>query len=590
MSDNPLVLYDGNCGFCRIWIQYWNQLTGNQLVYATSQDAGERFPQIPRENFGQSVQLVMPEGGVISGARAVFTTLTFAPGMAWLLWLYDHFPGFAPVSEAVYRMIARHRTLFYHLTRFTFGRRISPLRHAGVEWIFLRILAAIYFVAFASFGTQVTGLVGERGITPLGRYLAAVSQNFGLEGYRMMPTIFWFAHGDRVLQAACAAGAAISLVLLLGYFERVSLVCLYVLYLSLCTAGQEFMSFQWDFLLLETGFLAIFLGNSKLVVFLFRWLLFRLTFLSGAVKLMSHDPAWRNLTALSYHYWTQPLPTPVAWYWNQLPVRFHRFSTAMVFVIELGVPFLFLAPRLWRYFGGFCLLFLQSLIFLTGNYTFFNLLTMALCLFLFDDAALSKLRLRTNRLRVKPAFAVALAVIIGALSISELWGMFAGSTSDEANDLVRLAAPFGIVNTYGLFAVMTTTRPEIIVQGSNDRDTWLDYEFKYKPGDLRRPPRWVAPHQPRLDWQMWFAALSGPRGAPWFDNFMVRLLQGSPEVRGLLAKDPFPASPPKYVRALLFNYSFTDFSARRATGDWWKRSPRGMYFPEISLQDVRLKE
>lgn len=590
MPDNPLVLYDGNCGFCRIWIQYWNQLTGNRLDYAASQEAGQRFPEVPRESFGQSVQLVLPGGPVVSGARAVFTTLTFAPGMAWLLWLYYHFPGVAPLSEAAYRLIAAHRTFFYHLTRFTFGRRILLLRYAGVEWVFLRILAAIYFIAFASVGTQVTGLIGERGITPLGRYLAAVSQNFGAQGYRLMPTVFWFAHGDKVLQAACAAGAAVSLVLLLGYFERASLVCLYVLYLSLCTAGQEFLSFQWDFLLLETGFLAIFLGNSKLVVFLFRWLLFRLTFLSGAVKLMSHDPAWRNLTAMSYHYWTQPLPTPLAWYANQLPFWFHRFSTAMVFVVELAVPFLFFAPRPWRFFAGFSLLFLQSLILLTGNYTFFNLLTMALCLFLFDDAALAKLRLRNRRVRNNPAVAGTVAVIVVVLSVSELCGMFFGSTSGEGNDLARLAAPFGIVNTYGLFAVMTTTRPEIIVQGSNDRRTWLDYEFKYKPGDLRRAPRWVAPYQPRLDWQMWFAALSGPQGAPWFDNFMVRLLQGSSEVRALLAKDPFPGPAPKYVRALLFNYGFTDFSTRRETGDWWTRRARGLYFPEISLDDVRLKE
>jgi predicted DCC family thiol-disulfide oxidoreductase YuxK len=589
MSDNPLVLYDGNCSFCRIWIQYWNQLTGDRLEYATSQEAAERVPQIPGENFGQSVQLVMPEGEVISGARAVFTTLTFAPGMAWLLWLYEHVPGFAAVSEAAYRMIAGHRTFFYYLTRVTFGRRILSLRYAGVEWIFLRILAFIYFIAFASLGVQVTGLIGERGIMPVGRYLAAISQNFGPRGYRMMPSIFWFAHGDRMLETVCVAGAAISIVLALGYFERVSLACLYVLYLSLCTAGQEFMSFQWDFLLLETGFLAIFLGNSKLVVLLFRWLLFRLTFLSGAVKLMSHDSTWRNLTALSYHYWTQPLPTPVAWYVNQLPLWVHRFSTAMVFVIELTVPFLFLGPRLWRFFGGLCLLFLQTLILVTGNYTFFNLLTMALCLFLFDDAALAKLRLRNRRVQIKPGLAIAVSGIILVLSASELGGMFFGS-SEEANDLVRWAAPFGIVNTYGLFAVMTTTRPEIIVQGSNDRATWLDYEFKYKPGDLQKPPRWVAPHQPRLDWQMWFAALSGARGAPWFDNFMVRLLQGSQEAHALLAKDPFQGAPPKYVRALLFNYSFTDFSSRRATGNWWKRTPRGMYFPEISLADVRIKE
>lgn len=292
---------------------------------------------------------------------------------------------------------------------------------------------------------------------------------------------------------------------------------------------------------------------------------------------------------MSFHYWTQPLPTPLAWYANQLPFWFLRFSTAMVFVIELAVPFLFFAPRPWRFLGAFSLLFLQALIFLSGNYTFFNLLTMALCLFLFDDAALATFRLKIRRVRITPAVARTVAVIVLILSLSELWSMFLGSTSEEGNELVRLAAPFGLVNTYGLFAVMTTTRPEIIVQGSNDGRTWLDYEFKYKPGDLRQAPRWVAPYQPRLDWQMWFAALSGPQGAPWFDNFMVRLLQGSPEVRGLLAKDPFPVMPPKYVRALLFNYGFTDFATRRKTGDWWTRRARGLYFPEISLEDVRLK-
>ena len=321
------------------------------------------------------------------------------------------------------------------------------------------------------------------------------------------------------------------------------------------------------------------------MVFLFRWLLFRLTFLSGAVKLLSHDRTWSGLTAMTFHYWTQPLPTRIAWYMNQLPSSFQRFSTGMVLGIELAVPFLIFTPRLWRFFGAAAMLFLQSLIFLTGNYTFFNLLTMALCLFLFDDAALSKLRLRLRSVHCRPVFTRGVAALILFLSAIELWGVFSDSTA--MNSILRLTSPFGIVNTYGLFAVMTTSRPEIIVQGSNDGVTWVDYEFKYKPGDPRKPPRWVAPHQPRLDWQMWFAALSSFRNAPWFANFMVRLLQGSPEVLGLLEKDPFGGAPPKYVRALLFNYGFTDFATRRATGAWWTRTPRGFYFPQISMDDVR---
>ena len=582
MCNRPVVIFDGNCGFCRIWIRHWEQLTGQAIEYVASQEAEVRFPQIAREHFSASVQLAMPDGEVLRGARAVFTTLTFAPDMAWLLWMYDHVPGFAPVTESAYRLIASHRNFFYQLTRFTFGRNVAPLRYARVEWIFLRLLAAIYFIAFASFGLQITGLIGARGILPLGRYLAAVQDTLGIDGYRMMPTIFWIAHGGGFLKAVCVAGAAIALVLMAGFLERTSLIALYLLYLSLCTAGQDFMSFQWDMLLLEAGFLAVFLGSSKVVILLFRWLLFRLIFLSGAVKLMSHDRAWRNLEALSYHYWTQPLPTPLAWYMHQLPLWFHRLSTAGVFFVELFVPILIFGPRRWRFFAAFSILSFQLLILLTGNYTFFNFLTLALCLFLFDDAALGGFHLRDRAVRIKPAVATALAFVIVTLSGVELWDMFAGTDSS----LVRAVAPFGIVNTYGLFAVMTTSRPEIIVQGSNDAATWLDYEFKFKPGDLRKPPRWVAPFQPRLDWQMWFAALSDFRSNAWFGNFMVRLLQGSPDVLGLLGKNPFPNAPPKYIRAMLYDYSFTDFATRRATGDWWQRTPRGRYFPEISLEMV----
>jgi lipase maturation factor 1 len=591
MPDHPLVIFDGRCGFCRIWIEYWRIITRDRVTYATSQEVGGLYPQIRPEDFGQSVQLVLPDGAVMRGARAVFVTLTYARGMAWLLWAYEHVPGFAPATEAAYRLIAAHRTFFYHLTRVTFGQRVRPLETAEVEWLFLRALAAVYSVAFASLALQITGLIGDRGILPAARYLAAVSKILGVRAYSAAPTIFWLTHGDRFLQITCWAGAAISVLLLSGllasYLERVALVSLYVLYLSLCTAGQDFLSFQWDSLLLETGFLAIFLGNSKTVVLLFRWLLFRLMFLSGVVKLTSHDPVWSDRSAIAFHYLTQPLPTPLAWYMYQLPLWFQRFSTSTVLFIELVVPFLFFAPRRWRFVGAALASFLQILIFLTGNYTFFNLLTLALCLFLFDDQALERFRLRARRARTNLIAVWAVAAIVLVLSVSELHEMFFESSPEPENAVVRAAAPFQIANTYGLFASMTTSRPEIIVQGSNDGVTWVDYAFPYKPGDLRQAPRWVAPYQPRLDWQMWFAALSDYRSSPWFTNFMVRLLQGSPAVAGLLAANPFPQAPPKYVRALLFDYRFTDFASRRATGNWWTREPRGLFFPAISLNDVK---
>jgi lipase maturation factor 1 len=594
MPDEPLLIFDGRCGFCRIWIECWKSITRGRVAYAASQEVGGQYPQIPLEEFGQSVQLVLPGGQVMRGAQAVFATLTYTSGMAWLLGAYRRVPGFATLSEAAYRGIAAHRTVFYHLTRLTFGKNIRPLKTAKVEWLFLRLLAAIYFAAFASLALQITGLMGSRGILPVSGYLGAVSRFLGARAYWQAPTILWLAHGDRFLQVLCWAGAVISVLLfsalLAGYLERFSLIVLYVLYLSLCTAGQDFLSFQWDSLLLETGFLAIFLGNSKIVVLLFRWLLFRLMFLSGAVKLTSHDPVWRDWTALAFHYMTQPLPTPLAWYMYQLPLGLQRFSTAFTLFIELLVPFLFFAPRLWRFAGAALAILLQVLIFLTGNYTFFNLLTMSLCLFLLDDYALQKLRLRARIVRTSRLVAIAAAAVILGLSVSGLWQMFFPSSLEPESAVERFAAPYQIANTYGLFASMTTTRPEIVIQGSKDGETWLDYEFPFKPGDLRRAPRWAAPYQPRLDWQMWFAALSDYRSSPWFTNFMVRLLQGSPAVVGLLARNPFPNGPPKYVRAELFDYSFTDFATRRSTGQWWARQPRGLYFPRISLEDVKLRE
>ena len=586
MAEKPLLIFDGKCGFCRIWIEYWKQLTGDRIEYGPSQELADQFPRIPRQSFSESVQLVMPDGEAISGARAVFTALSYARGEAWLLWLYDHAPGFAPATEFAYCFIARHRDFGYHATRLLFGRGVSPATSRKAEWVFPRALGLVYLVAFASLGMQVAGLIGSHGILPIDSYLNAISATFGARGYQLVPTVFWLNHSDMFLKAGCWIGAAVSLVLIAGFFERTALAILYALYLSYSAVGRDFLSYQWDALLLEAGFLAIFLGSSRTVVWLFRWLLFRLMFLSGAVKLLSHDETWRNLTALKFHYETQPLPTPLAWYMYQLPMSFQRVSTCMVFVFELGFPFLIFAPRRLRMFGAAGLIFLQVLIFLTGNYTFFNVLAVALCVFLFDDAALAKLRFSRRRgtNRIVAGVVAALVLLLSGL---EMANTFFDYSADTGNALLHLAGPFNIVNSYGLFAVMTTTRPEIIVQGSNDGEAWLDYEFPYKAGDLKQRPKWVAPFQPRLDWQMWFAALENYQSARWFVNFMVQLLQGSPDVTGLLAKNPFAAGAPKYVRAELFLYSFTNWEERRATGQWWKREPRGLYLPAISLADVR---
>jgi hypothetical protein len=273
---------------------------------------------------------------------------------------------------------------------------------------------------------------------------------------------------------------------------------------------------------------------------------------------------------------------------QQLPFWFQKYSTGGVFFIELVTPFFIFLPRRLRFLAGLCLIFLQVLILTTGNYAFFNWLSIALCLFLFDDNAMPAWCPQRATGHVTPRkVAISVAVLVIGLGTLELLATFGARLPGPASGVVGLTAPFGIVNSYGLFAVMTTTRPEITVQGSNDGINWSDYEFKYKPGPLNRRPQWVAPHQPRLDWQMWFAALSTYRSNPWFMNFMVRLLQGSPDVLRLMKTNPFPKTPPRYVRALLSSYRFTDGEDRRKTGNWWKQEPSGLYFPAISLRSAQ---
>jgi type IV secretory pathway VirB3-like protein len=438
---------------------------------------------------------------------------------------------------------------------------------------FLRVLGCTYGIAFVSFGVQAMGLIGSRGILPAGEYLRAVREAAGAAAYWDVPSLLWLNSSDTALHAAWILGALCGVAAVAGLWQRAALAACLALWLSICAVGQDFLSFQWDVLLLEAGFLAVFADHSPIRVWLFRWLLFRLLFFSGAVKLLSGDAAWRNLTALRYHYETQPLPTPLAWYMHQLPMGFQKASTVVVFFAELVVPFLIFAPGRWRRAGAWIAIGLQMIILLTGNYTFFNILTIALAMFLFiepDDVPESNLH---------KGVSISLAGFVGVVSGLLFLELFSVSLPG-GNEVLHLVAPLRIVNSYGLFAVMTTTRPEIIVEGSNDGVTWAAYEFRYKAGNVMRAPPVVAPHQPRLDWQMWFAALGNYRQNRWFVNFMLRLLQGERSVTGLLQYNPFPVAPPKYIRAQVYLYNFTH-SGERA---WWRREPRGTYFPAVSLK------
>jgi predicted DCC family thiol-disulfide oxidoreductase YuxK len=593
-SARPQLLYDGDCGFCGYWARYWQKLTGDSVEYRPYQQVLAQFPTISEAEFRRAVQFIAPDGRRASGAEASFLTLAHARGKGFWLALYRYLPGFAPVSELAYATIAGRRPAFHRVSLILWGRNYEPPRYELVSFLFLRLFGLITLSAFVSFAVQAQGLIGSRGILPLSELVDALAPRLGPERFVLAPMVFWLNDSDLAIQAACWAGAGLSLMLLLNFLPRLSLVLIYALYLSLLYAGQTFMTFQWDTFLLETTVVALLMTFAPTTgVWLARWLLFRFMFMSGVVKLISGDPNWSNLSALSYHFLTQPLPTPLAWYAANLPSAVLKAATGAMFFVELVLPFLIFLPRRLRFVAAFGILLLQSCILLTGNYNWFNLQTMLLCLPLFDDAALRRIlpsrlvglaRAKSQPPRRAATFVVnAIALLMVALSLAQMDERFGGNPPELALTIDDAFEPFHIVSPYGLFAVMTTTRNEIIVEGSDDGVEWREYEFRYKPGDVERPPPWNIPHQPRLDWQMWFAALDDPQRSPWFSRFLERLLENEPTVTALLERNPFPDKPPTYVRAELYEYTYAG-KDDHAAGRWWDRRLAGLYFPKARLK------
>ena len=460
------------------------------------------------------------------------------------------------------------------------------------EALFLRLLGLVYLSAFASLWPQIIGLIGDHGIAPAAESLSALLAAFGLKAFFYVPTLFWFNSSNLALTAACVTGCVSALLMLSGLFSRYAAGACFLLYLSLTAAGAPFTNFQWDALLLECGFLALFAGAPWLI-WAYRFLLFRLMFESGMVKLASHDHNWRNLHALRFHFLTQPLPTPLAYYMDRAPAWLLDSLTAVTLVIELLAPFLLFLPRGYRYTAGLLFIVLQLAIMLTGNYAFFNLVTLCLCLWCFDDA--TYLPLGHLLERVYPArrlfgalltrttnYVLAALMLLGALQVVAILIPVSARLVQSVDSLIE---PFEIVNSYGLFAVMTTTRPEIILEGSNDQIHWIEYSFRYKPGDLHRGLPLVAPYQPRLDWQMWFAALGTYRTNSWVGSLMYRLLTNEPSVAVLLERSPF-AKPPKYIRAELYNYTFSIPAERNRSGAVWQRERLGDWLGAVSLPEV----
>ena len=503
--------------------------------------------------------------------------------------------------------------------------------------LLLRLVAGVHLVAFVSLWVQIDGLIGSRGILPAGEFFAYLERVLGpgtFERLARAPSLLWFSSGDATLHALCAAGVVLSLLALAGMVTAPVFGALWLCYLSLVWGGQTFLAFQWDTLLLETTVCAVVLAPlgwpsgsgprpdtlaarvraafrvtpdaaaSRPGLWLFRLLVVKLMFLSGAVKLLSLDSTWWQLTALDVHYFTQPLPVTASWFAHHLPDWFHRLSVLIMFAVELVAPWFLFSRRLRRPGMGMLLAF-QVLIAATGNYGFFNLLSAVLCLSWLDTGGfgwlagrggkadstdrsapttgdVSTLHVVSQRIRWAAAAAIlCLSLVVAARELTRSLPRGPDTPPraaaaadlvdrvlvDPAAPLLRAIAPFRSINGYGLFRAMTTSRPEIVVETSADGVRWSELAFRFKPGDVKRAPRAAQPHMPRLDWQMWFAALD-PQRADWLGPFVTRLFEGEPAVLRLLGAASRQAEPPNYLRLRLYDYTFSEPGTDER---WWRR-------------------
>ncbi len=602
-EGRALLVYDGGCAFCRLWIDRWRLLAENRVQFVTSQEIAVLFPEMPRERYARAVLLIDEDGTRFHGAEAVFRLLAKRSGFGWAKKLYDA-PAIAPVSDLAYRFIARHRPFFLRGTRLLWGKTLEPARYGLTARIFLQALSALFFFAFVSLFSQLPGLVGERGLLPIQSFLEALRAERGFASGWIAPTLAWFGPHAGVLQFMTLLGMLAALLSFGGILIGPCMLLMWTLYLSLVVAGQSFAGSEGDLLLLEAGFLAIFLvpfgrstgyrsrlEASETVVWLYRFLLFRVTLASGLVKLFLGNGTRQTFSLLSFSLETQALPTPFAWFMQQAPEAVLKVGAGATLFFGLAVPFLFLLPRRARragavfasLFHGFCLV--------AGAPAFFHWLSMALCLLLLDDAVFERfipvflgkrssdpaLR-KPRRSRALPA----LAAMLVMLGLTRLLAPFV-RIPVPALLLAATIAPLRISNEYGFLPFAPLKRHEIVFEGSEDGVVWKEYGFAFKPGDAKRAPGWSLLSDPRLDRRLSNAARGKPEDHPWVTHMMIRLLQGSEPVLRLLKTNPFPGTPPKYVRATLYAYRFTTFEERARDGAWWRREMESPYLPTLSL-------
>jgi lipase maturation factor 1 len=455
------------------------------------------------------------------------------------------------------------------------------------QWLFLKFLSLAYFFAFVSLHAQVLGLFGSKGIVPI-KDLAGQLHKQKM-GFLSLPTLFLYRSSDSFLKGTALLGIILSISAFVGFIPFVPLMLLWVIYLSFYTLGYPFLCFQWDALLIEAGFAGIWfamLAPPPLMLDVWMWvLLFRLMLTSGLVKWFSGCPKWHSLQALRFHFETQPLPNFGGYIAHHISWLCGKFGSYAVFFFEGPAVLLLLGTPEMRLIGGLLQLFFQGMIIATGNYAFFNLLTIALIATVFDEKYLQGVIPYDVSVQALPQglyLEIPLTIIASCMILMNLILLLRQILQISFfSRAIHLLGRWGILNTYGLFAVMTTTRDEVVIEGTLDGFEWKEYHFKYKPGLLDRGIAQVAPLHPRLDWQMWFIALGNWRDDSWFTAFILRLLEPSEDVLGLLAHDPFGGKSPIAIRAKRYRYHFTTFEEWRKTGNYWTREEAGMFLPEV---------
>ncbi len=464
---------------------------------------------------------------------------------------------------------------------------------------FKKTLGFIYLIAFFSTAMQFRGLIGEHGLLPIHLFLKQIH-------FWDSPSLFWFNASDMFVGSVVWVGVALSIFVISGLSERLGNVVsasawtlLWLFYLSVVNVGQTFYSFGWETMTLEAGFLAIFLGSEEVqpatsVVWFLRWVLFRLMFGAGLIK-MRGDACWRDLTCMFYHYETQPIPNPLSWHFHHLPHGYLKFQTLYTHFIELVIPWFYFVPGPLGWIAGILTIVFQGCLILSGNLSWLNYLTIVIAISCFDDVFLSKItRVKLPVTKAPTLFRKRILMlfvgVVLCLSIRPALNLFSAHQMMNAS-----FEPLHLVNTYGAFGSVTKNRDEIILEGTDDhvitkQTVWKEYEFKAKPGDIHRQPPIVAPYHRRLDWLMWFAAMSDWRYHPWLINLINKLLRNDAEILKQMDKNPFPNHPPYAIRAVLYHYRFTTPEEKDKTGDWWVRKAARLYLPPLSLDNDSFRE